>query len=220
MINLVTVKVGTKYTAADANRIHTSFKTDLPITHFCITDDPTGLHPWIEALPPPIKVPGWWNKIALFNYSYHYPRCVYLDLDLVILDSVDDLIQQPGFCAGEDHYHWHGVRFGSAFMAWDAGRHRNLFNDFAADPWRYINTCPAGDQQYIGSKVNADTYLDGIASYKKDIEPTNTIPAGTRIINFHGDPKPTAILADTTHPFYPQLKVIRDAQKEKANGHG
>src|SRR5690606_18866122 len=70
----------------------------------CFTDDARGLEPGIEALPlPDLGLPEGqrdlrWRKLAVFRERLHdlAGTALFLDLDLVIVDSLEPFFEQPG----------------------------------------------------------------------------------------------------------------------------
>lgn len=220
MINLLTVKVGNKYNSQHVNRLVKSFKTAHEFKAYCITDDPTGLDANIQAIQPSLKVPGWWNKIQLFSPDMPRGQNIYLDLDMVLLSDFDFYFDFPSHFSDalfttKDPYNWQGCGLNSSVMIWRTP-HCKIYTEFAKDPYKHIQDCPGGDQQFISRLVDPWYFLSGeILSYKKDIEANNYriykdlgVELKSRAINFHGHPKPDDILNDPQHPFYEQLKAI------------
>lgn len=100
-MNFVTVKIGEKYTSTYVNRVfemcqkHVSY----PFTFICYTDDPSGINPLIETID--FIDHGFetvvHNKLFLFSKQFERLLCasgprIFLDLDIVIRDNIDDLI--------------------------------------------------------------------------------------------------------------------------------
>lgn len=94
------MKWGDRYGSEYANRLYgmVSRNTRRPLRFVCMTDDPGGLRPEIEAIPLPeialpepfIRLP--WRKMALWRpdlvaLSGHV---LFLDLDLLVTGSIDD----------------------------------------------------------------------------------------------------------------------------------
>lgn len=128
--------------------------------------------------------PGWWAKIDLFQPGRFTGRVLYLDLDTVIVGSLDELAQSKGILHLRD-WGWTKNDYGSGVMVWDADEHEEIFE-------RYDATVPTrfrGDQDWI-------THLGGWPAlpkgwcvsyrYLSKVAP----PAGASVICFHGQPKP------------------------------
>lgn len=127
----------------------------------CLTD-----RPWlfaddsrIECIPivKPPRVYAWWAKLELFNPAHELRgRVLYLDLDTLIVASLEDVVDVPADLALAPHAgQFNGKegksvvkRFNSSVMVWTAGTCDTLFTE-----WR-----PAvadrlwGDQDWIGER--------------------------------------------------------------------
>ena len=97
------VKYGTKYGADYVNKLYWGVKKhlSLPHTFSCFTEDPSGLDEEILVKPLQHKWSGWWSKVHIFDPSV-YPEenasdwVFYIDLDMIITGSLDDLVQLIG----------------------------------------------------------------------------------------------------------------------------
>jgi hypothetical protein len=100
---VICISWGTKYGPPFINRLYAMVKRNItpPFTFTCFTDDRTGLNPEIlcEDLPPlevdqmPVKTKGIWQKGRLWGPTLGTLKgpVLFLDLDLVIVGSLDDL---------------------------------------------------------------------------------------------------------------------------------
>lgn len=105
-VNIVCMKWGTLYGVEYVNNLRRGVARHLKRPHrfVCFTDDSKGLDPEVEVFPLPVlDLPGeWrdgrWRKLALFNPVLEDLKGItlFLDLDLVIIDSIDCLFDQPG----------------------------------------------------------------------------------------------------------------------------
>lgn len=103
---ILCMKWGTLYGARDVNNLARGVRRHLARPHrfICFTDDPSGLHPGIEALPlpdlglPPGSGDTRWQKLALFRRDLGglEGTALFLDLDLVIVGPLDPFFDQPG----------------------------------------------------------------------------------------------------------------------------
>ena len=74
-VTILTMRWGTLYSSEDVNRLAAQVRLHLRRPHrfVCFTDDPTGLHPQVVALPlPDLGLPEGstdtrWRKLALFR---------------------------------------------------------------------------------------------------------------------------------------------------------
>ncbi len=123
----------------------------------CLTDQPElmprGVRPIKISLPPGLK--GWWAKIELFRPGRFGGRVLYLDLDTLLVDALDEIIDYPAEfalapCGAPDFKAPNGratvKRFNSSVMVWDwdavADIYRKWTPAVAARLW--------GDQDWIG----------------------------------------------------------------------
>ncbi|GMF16031.1 unnamed protein product [Phytophthora lilii] len=106
-VTVVCVKWGTKYGPGYVNKLYNSVMRhsgDLAptqVTFVCLTDDSEGieLHETMHILPLSDGWKGWWNKCQLFSSQVSaklrelgHSRCLYLDLDTVIVGTLSDLL--------------------------------------------------------------------------------------------------------------------------------
>ena len=89
--------------------------TTEPHAFLCLTDNPDGLE--CDWQPIDGKYPGWWAKMLLFkpHFALAGKRVIYLDLDTVIVGSVDFLFAYRGtFCILRD---WWAYSYNSSVMS-------------------------------------------------------------------------------------------------------
>lgn len=133
--------------------------------------------------------PGWWGKIELFQFD----QVFYLDLSVAIIQPIDHIIDATGdFMACRDFVF--PELMNSKVMSWK-GDYSYVFDKFAADPERFMAQYQGGsewwgDQSFINHTIKEKRYFQDlfpneIVSYK-----LGEITKETRIIGFHGKPKP------------------------------
>ena len=130
--------------------------------------------------------PGWWGKISLLEPGRFSGRVLYLDLDVTVIGSLDDLADYPyPFCAIRDYQH--PLQINSSVMAWDAGLADCVYNDFTLEVMERLH----GDQNWIHEKMNTTTFpKQWCPSYKAHVLPTGKVPKDARVIVYHGSPRP------------------------------
>lgn len=136
--------------------------------------------------------PGWWAKVSLFEPGRFSGRMLYLDLDVTVVGSLDDLAAYPyQFCAIQDYQF--PTRINSSVMAWDAGVADHIFGHFAY--WAPITMRELrGDQDLIHKFQPAFTFpRRWCPSYKAHVMPVGRMPDDARVVVFHGRPKPWEI---------------------------
>ena len=135
--------------------------------------------------------PGWWSKIDLFRPRRFEGRVLYLDLDTEIVGSLDDIADYPHpFAISGD---WGKSRYNSSVMVWDAGVADHIYNNFTSDVMDRLH----GDQDWIGEQMPDATVfpLGWIASYKATVLRRGFVPSASRVVVFHGQPKPWSLHA-------------------------
>lgn len=164
-----------------------------PVHFTCFTDDPSGYDEGVEALKLPSGINGWWNKVALFhpNAFEDGERVTYLDLDTVVVNSIDELLDYDGpFAALEDVYRPGAIS--SGVMAWEHGMHNNIWEEWKAEGFP---SDPHGDQGWIERKVGEtvffqDAFPGKLVSYKVHCRSIGTVPTSASVVFFHGKPRP------------------------------
>jgi hypothetical protein len=173
--------------------------SQLPQKHWCITDDPDSLPDYVTAIPADPAYPGWWQKLRLFAPEMPWAegeRIFYVDLDSAIVGRLEDMADTPGLMRD-----WMTGAHGSTAMVWDHGEHRNVYSTFAdlsaEERARVMNqplkgfTQPYGDQDWLTDVSRGEWNIwpiEWCVSYKEAAK--EWPPGGSKIIVFHGDPKP------------------------------
>lgn len=160
------------------------FYNDVPIV--CLSD--------IEFSVPGVQVrklqhgwPGWWSKLELFREFTG--KTLYLDLDTVVVGELPPVGKL--FTMLPDVYRAGDV--GSGVMSWD-GDYRHIYSAFLKSPGQFMQRYRTrrnwGDQAFIRDYLGMRPALFGAEyrSYKVHCQPA--VPAGTRVVYFHGKPKP------------------------------
>jgi len=96
MKNVLCIKWGSKYSADYVNRLHSMVERHLSLSHrfVCLTEDTTGLNSEIETKPlVRTDLKHSYTKFELFEKKLHdiTGQILFLDLDVVINNSIDDL---------------------------------------------------------------------------------------------------------------------------------
>lgn len=151
MKTIFTLKYGTKYSAADVNKIVE--ETGRKYTYVCFTDDPTGLDPIVVAHPLPDNVEGHWYKVWLFSQR-GFGDVLYLDLDIRIQKNIDHLWNYldetptivytywknkefPNY-VGETHDLQYLSNYNSSVMLWKDGTACHIWEYFDKNPDYYM----------------------------------------------------------------------------------
>lgn len=152
----------------------------MPHRFVCISDR---THEGVEVIKAFGNLRGWWAKTQLFFPGLVSGRCVFFDLDTVIVDSLDELVQHKGILH-LDRWGWERKVYGSGVMVWDGGEHSDIWSSFTdAVPRKF-----EGDQDWITSLGGWPALPDGICvSYRYHSK--QGPPPGASVVAFHGRPK-------------------------------
>lgn len=156
----------------------------------CLTDEP-GRHPGVECqlLPSREKdgLSGWWAKIFCFTPDRFEGRVVFLDLDVVITGSLDELAAHKGI-THLGQWGWAKNDYGSAVMVWDGGEHSEIWSQYNSNvPHRF-----KGDQDWLTHLGGWDALPEGMTrSYRYHCK--DGPPAGCAVCAMHGPDKPHLI---------------------------
>lgn len=202
MLNVVCVRTGQKYSPDYVYKLKNMVERNLKQEHkfYCITENPSQVH-GIETIPAPIQVADSWCKIGLFTSQLQKvkkgDKMLFLDLDVVITGSLDDLIagklinkkdEQGDKIPCRDFWivkDWHDP-YNSSVMYWEHGQQGRIYVAFKGIP---DMERLRGDQNLIAEvATDAKTFKQGaVLSYKFDN--VKAKPEKAKVVLFHGKPK-------------------------------
>lgn len=199
MINVVSVRVGSKYPIEYVEKLHDGICRHLgeEQRHWCLTDDPDAVPDGVTAIPHNPDLPGWWQKVFLFSPDMPWADgddVLYMDLDVCVTGRLEGL---PHGIIQD----WHWPCYNSSVMRWRHGEHSQIWDRFTLDvidrpsdtlshllPKGQVN---GGDQEWITQVSTWDTFPEGMfVSYRNAVA---WPPEGSKAIIFHGNPKPSEI---------------------------
>jgi len=217
------LKHGTKYSYDYVNKLYNMTKRNLtiPFRFACITEDPLGLHPNIHHIPlPDYNLSGWWFKPWVFSDEMPiHGEILFIDLDVVIINNIDDIFQyEPTkFSIIRDFTRasiptW--TKFNSSVFKFKSANYHHLW-DILKNDFNQIHSFH-GDQDFLNKYLtdNFEYFPDNwIRSYKWEVRNRNElikienkitfqqksapiIHPDTKILVFHGDPKPSDVIDD------------------------
>lgn len=163
---------GEKYNDLHVARLRKQIKLNQPYRFVCVKDSPFD---------------GWWAKMSLFEPQRFSGRVLYLDLDVEVLKPLDEIADFPApFGMIKD---WNVPGYNSSVMVWDAGYLDYLYEKFTKDPEKFMSIYH-GDQNFITDYAKPAKFpTKWCSSYKKHVK-SDTLPAETKIICYHGKTKP------------------------------
>jgi len=208
MINVFCVYVGNAYTIDYVQNLKRGVDKYLSEEHtFNIFTDRKDQIPQLEELGTIRFVPDlgvekkWWYKMYMFARHFGVSGPVlYLDLDVIIIGDLDPLVTRDNkFRIIHDfnrsnvgpHYN----KSNSSAMSWNFEHHTYMWDRFKLDIPKHT-TRMAGDQDFIHlNAIDREWWPDNwIVSYKWEYRKGKQYdPVQTKILVFHGKPKPHEI---------------------------
>jgi hypothetical protein len=150
-LNIICYKWGTRYSAHEVNILYASVHRHLgvPFRFFCLTDDPSGLRAEIEPREIPARARiGNGPKIYTFSEGFlglgPDEHVVSLDIDVVIVGSLDFLLEHPerDFVIARHRSKKSISRGHGACYRVRVGSQREVWDRFIADPQAAAATFP------------------------------------------------------------------------------
>jgi hypothetical protein len=220
MANVICMKWGRKYGPEYVNRLASMVRRHLSLPHrfVCMTDDSSGLDTGVDARPlPDFDDPGGpergWRKISTFRrplFDLEGPT-LFIDLDVVIVGSLDRFFSRPGKFLIIRDWKRHGAPTGnSSVYRFEAGAHPEVLDRFLREHAQ-VRREVRNEQEYISGEFRRAGQLEfwpagWCVSFKYDCMapfPVNfvrppSLPAGASIVVFHGNPNPPDAIVGKT----------------------
>ena len=222
VVNILAMKWGTIYGSHYVNRLYASVQRNLKrnFRFICFTDDTTDVVPEVECHPiPNVKLSesvknSPWRKLGVFrkNIADLQGSCLFLDLDIVLVDSIDELFdyKSGAFCIS--HTWWmpqkhliHRLRNcpkegNTSVFRFEADTLEFVITEFENNSEKFLNEYEL-EQQYVTSMVLDQIQWwpkQWVRSFRRNCRPSYPfnllfkpyIPNGTKIVVFHGLPNP------------------------------
>lgn len=157
----------------------------------CLTDVDITTHD-VERIPLEHGWPGWWSKMELFRPGLLTDDTLYCDLDSVCIGAIPDGIVSDNISMLRCVYKPRDV--GSGVMTW-RGDKSHIYRAFTERPEHWMATYTTqrlwGDQAFI--RDNMRTHLGVIGTWARSYKAQcrrGVPPPGTKLIYFHGQPRP------------------------------
>ncbi len=221
--HVLCMKWGTKYGPEYVNRLYAMVRRHLggEFSFVCLTDDAAGVRPEVRCLPiPPLSVnlkPGQkdhgWKKLTTFEADLHGLRgtALFVDLDVVIVGPLDAFFSHPGeFVIIRDYARpWRRARItgNSSVYRFELGAHPDVLEHFRANVEK-VRAEYRNEQEYLSAFMHAKGQLaywpaawcpsfkyHGIPAWPTNYWRAPFVPAGARIMIFHGECNPPDALA-------------------------
>lgn len=232
-VTFLCLKAGDAYGPEYVNILFDMVRRNLSVGYpgrfVCLTDNPSGLDDGIQTLPLPANLETWWGKLYMFKRDLFADgeRIVFMDLDTLIVGSLDSLARYSGkFACLRDFYY--PERLGPAVIAWEAGEYSaSIYDEWLA---KGSPRHPMGDLWWL-NQLNGGRFAKQIdilqdvlpgkfCSYKADCHPYP--PKGAAVVCFHGQPKPSNCGAEWVQSVWKvggtgstELVVIANTESQK-----
>ncbi len=199
-LTVVCVRWGDKYSADYVTRLRSMVARHLTLPHrfVCITANPID---GIDCVPEQCNFPAWWQKIGLFRPGFLEGPALYLDLDMIVVASIDwvgefleaDLAAIENWGSRRREGPLYEDELSSALMIWRPGpKSAQIFEWFSMKDAKRLE--PHGDQTFITEMARAWVTRipqERIASYKRHIRGSSGVLANEiSVVAFHGSPRP------------------------------
>lgn len=212
------MKWGTKYGPEYVNRLYGMVRRHLSgdFRFVCLTDRTEGVRAEVECLPiPELALPEGlpergWKKLTTFSADLHGLRgtALFLDLDVVIVNDITPFSEAPGdFLIIHDWKRPWRVTGNSSVYRFELGAHADVLANFRTEHTQ-IRRKFRNEQAYLSDALFRQGKLaywptSWCASWKYHCIPrfplnyvrAPAIPAGARILIFHGVMNPPDALA-------------------------
>jgi len=195
--NVICIKWGTRYGPEWVNRLYGMVKrnTSWTIRFVCFTDNASGIRGEVECQPlPEVRLdPALgknWRKVGLMREDLGglAGMTLFLDLDVVILDSLDPFFTYPGrFCIIRE---WKDPELGygnSSVMRYFIGMESAVLDRFHATPTEELKgTYASKEQNFVSKNVAEVTFwpADWCVPFSIACLPRN------RLLRYFTTPKP------------------------------
>jgi hypothetical protein len=222
--HVICMKWGTKYGPHYVNNLYAMARRHLTgeFRFVCLTDDTQGIRSEVECFPiPQLDIPPEaagvpdraWKKLTTLSsdlpevYGLH-GTALFLDLDVVVVGSLDDFFARPGqFLIIKDYRRSWRVTGNSSVYRFELGAHADVLSYFYAHAQKLREEF-RNEQAYLSDYLHKQDKLDywptawcpsfkyqGIPFWPSNFWRLPFVPHGARIVIFHGECNPPDALA-------------------------
>ncbi len=203
-MRVICVKWGDKYGPEWVLRLRNMVAKHFTLRHdfVCVTEKPVE---GVDCLPLTCDLPGWWQKVSLFQRGRFPGWNLYLDLDVVITANIDALAQsnpsklymrddfsyslrnpKQGLSEKDREYLGGIGTCNSSVMVWNGDAVPEVWDSFTPEVMQKRH----GDQNHISATLypNKIGFLpdDMVGSYKYGMLRNESVKP---VMVFHGNPK-------------------------------
>ena len=228
-VNIICMKWGDKYGPDYVNKLYNMVSKNLTkkFRFICFTENEKGLNNRIEIFPlPSIKMPKnkperGWRKLSILQKDLNglTGTCLFLDLDIVIVDNIDPIFELSGeFLIAFDKRKKKSSIGNSSVFRFEAGAHHDIYENFNNNSSKILNIF-RNEQAYLSDMIVKKGIFqywpkDWCPSFKYHCVPnfplnyflSPKIPMGAKIILFHGLPEPAEAAEGKSGKWYRYIK--------------
>ena len=216
--------MGEKYDSSYVNKLFNmvSRNLDRNFRFICLTDDNSGFLSSIESfdlpklnLPDGIPERGW-TKLVTFSENLFdiQGQCLFLDLDLIIVNRIDELFELEGYFFIIKYFIRKDSTGNSSVYRFEMGKFFDVLEYFQQN-FTEIQSKYRNEQEYLSDYMKNNHSLnywpiEWCQSFKKNCVQKGfkqffyplTLPQEAKIIIFHGKPNPPDALKGKSGKWY------------------
>jgi hypothetical protein len=235
-VNIICIKWGTKFGPEYVNRLHSMVKRNITRDYrfICLTDRPEGIEAGIDVRDIPetgIKAfderEPWvythgWLKVSTFVKTLHDIKgpTLFLDLDVVIVDKIDDFFDVPGDFVVIRKWTDKIITGNTSVYRFNAGAHADAL-DYLKNNLQKVLSEVRNEQEFITHYLHKQGKvgywpLAWCRSFKRHCLPKPLgwfgpakVPEGAKIIIFHGKPNPEDVINGKSGKFFRRVVPVQ-----------
>jgi hypothetical protein len=228
-VNVICMKWGDKFPPEYVNKLYgmVARHLSLPFRFVCFTENGSDIRPEVELQPlPELDIPSGlpergWRKLSVFapDFGGLSGTTLFLDLDVVIVDSIDALFTVPGeFLIAHDKHKPSRMEGNSSVFRFEIGAYPEILRYFEAH-FEEIRREVRHEQAYLSRQMHKLGKLEfwedrWVPSFKYHCAPSwlaswfraPCIPEGAKIILFHGLPNPPEAIRGISGKWYRHIQ--------------
>ena len=229
MVNVICMKWGDKFPAEYVNRLYgmVSRNLTIPFRFVCFTENGDNIRQEVEIQPlPELDLPAntperGWRKLTVFkeNFGGLTGKTLFLDLDVVIVESLDDFFTHPGeFLIAHDKKRPAKIEGNSSVFRFEIGKYPQILSYFEQNS-EQVKQEVRHEQAYLSREIHKlgklgywpDQWVPSFKyrccpSWLKSWFQAPFIPDGAKIIIFHGLPNPPEAIKGISGKWYRHIQ--------------
>ena len=228
-MNIICIKWGDKFSAEYVNRLYAMVSSNLssPFRFVCFTENSAGIRDEVEIQDlPELDLPAGapergWRKLTVFKKDFGglSGTTLFLDLDVVIVGSLDDFFSHSGdFLIAHDKKNPNKPEGNSSIFRFEIGQYPQILQYFEQNS-ALVKNQVRHEQAYLSREMHKLGKLEywpdeWVPSFKYRCCPSwlkswlqaPSIPAGAKVILFHGLPNPPEAIKGISGKWYRHIK--------------